>query len=258
MTQFQAFSSNHPVRAAQEDVQEICNPLFNKYYFNYFHYAKIYKNGTSAILYNRLDWSDHFYAKGFRVSLPLPAEHIVYGKTYLSLWQGLVNEEILTEARTYFDLNYPFGITIAYPDYIESFSFTIPHDHPLGINAYFLHQAQLIEFTSNFIEKAAPLIRLMEKHRLVLPDRIKPTSLSLLETTNRNIKMLGNYGEVDITLKELSTLQKLASGLNAREAAQALNRSPRTIESHVYSLKNKLGIQKQATLIQLARQQEII
>ena len=53
-------------------------------------------------------------------------------------------------------------------------------------------------------------------------------------------------------------LQQIAEGLGNREIAEALQISPRTVESHRASLMKKLGVHKASTLVRIAIREELV
>ena len=60
-----------------------------------------------------------------------------------------------------------------------------------------------------------------------------------------------------LTLRQREILRLLADGLSAKQIARALNISPRTVESHKYSMMQVLGISTSAELIRFALQSGI-
>ncbi|MEE2673811.1 MAG: response regulator transcription factor [Myxococcota bacterium] len=61
-----------------------------------------------------------------------------------------------------------------------------------------------------------------------------------------------------LTNREREVLQQIAEGLGNREIAEALQISPRTVESHRASLMKKLGVHKASTLVRIAIREELV
>ena len=55
---------------------------------------------------------------------------------------------------------------------------------------------------------------------------------------------------MNITPKEIEVLELMAKGNTMAESAKVLNKSPRTVESLIVSLKNKTGSFKKAELLE--------
>lgn len=55
-----------------------------------------------------------------------------------------------------------------------------------------------------------------------------------------------------LTRRELEVVRLIAEGLSCREAAQRLSRSPRTVENHLRSVYQKLGVRNRVELVRAA------
>lgn len=251
MSSFNPFGSRHYVRSVQADVNQICEPLFNKLDLNYFHYAIFYKDGSLGALYNRIDWHDCYYKNNFRTHVPLPKQQIQFGKYNLCLWQGTLPDEITSAARNTCNFDHPVGISVAHKDYFESFAFGTYQGNNGIINTYFNHIETLINFTKNFKTQAAGLIKKTVEHKVLLPEAFQAKQLNLLDTLSAGMNIKNGRQEVHVTLKEIEILRMLCRGLTLKEIANSLNRSTRTIETHLNNIKNKFGIYKKSHLISL-------
>ena len=54
----------------------------------------------------------------------------------------------------------------------------------------------------------------------------------------------GELGVANLTAKEVEVLNLLVRGMSGKDIAQALNRSNRTIETHIASMRTKTGFKK--------------
>ena len=61
-----------------------------------------------------------------------------------------------------------------------------------------------------------------------------------------------------LTKREREVLQQIAEGLGNKEIAEALQISPRTVESHRASLMKKLGVHKASGLVRIAIREELV
>lgn len=61
-----------------------------------------------------------------------------------------------------------------------------------------------------------------------------------------------------LTNRERQVLQQIAEGLGNKEIAEALQISPRTVESHRASLMKKLGVHKASGLVRIAIREELV
>ena len=123
MTQHLPFGPKHFVREAQADVAALCAPLFQKLDLNYFHYIRLYKDGSLTGLHNRMDWHDCFYENNFKTTVPLANQEIKFGQYQVCLWRGSVLDQTLRAARNFTNLDHPINVTVAHKDYFEGFAF---------------------------------------------------------------------------------------------------------------------------------------
>lgn len=65
-------------------------------------------------------------------------------------------------------------------------------------------------------------------------------------------------GAEALTVREREILRLLAEGYTAREAAETLGISPRTVEAHRSHIANKLGLRRLAHLVRFALREGLI
>lgn len=246
------FDANSFARNMQVDVNAICQPLFKKLGLNYFHYMKVYKDGSAFMLYSKEDWNDHWYNLGFRPSITLPNKQIQIGKYALGLWRGVVAEHIVHEARNVCNLDHLFAINLPHPDSFESYAFATWQGNDGIVNTYFNNIEVLLNFIHNFKEQAANLIKKYDRNRIIFSKNSQPEQLKLLDNLDSALTLVGNVGPIKMTLRELEIFKLLCRGLTVKEISQILYRSPRTIESHTNNLKMKLYCNKRSQLIDIA------
>lgn len=61
-----------------------------------------------------------------------------------------------------------------------------------------------------------------------------------------------------LTRRELEVVRLIAEGLSCREAAQRLSRSPRTVENHLRSVYQKLGVRNRVELVRAADERGLL
>jgi DNA-binding CsgD family transcriptional regulator len=255
-----AYGEKHIVRLAQSRVLDICQPLFKQLDLNYFHFFRVYKDGSAFALYSRMDWHDYFWANEYRPAIPLQQQQqrsMNVDCRYISLWEGVVHDDILRDAETYFDLHQPIAINNITADHMDSFAFAGSASNTLLVNNYFSNLDALVRFTNEFYDKAADLIAAADIEKIFLTPNVRPLEINLLNDLSQNLNFLGFNGNAMLSYKELESLQLLLAGLSAKEISIYLNRSVRTIESHLISIKNKLGCQKKSDLFFIALQNGI-
>ena len=114
------------------------------------------------------------------------------------------------------------------------------------------------QFLLYFKEKADKLIKLSDKNKLIVPDEMlfpnmeNPSYedfLSFIQT--KKIKFEINSQNVVFSKREYECLTCIAKGRTVKEAANILNISPKTVETHLYNAKNKTNCYTKSNLVDL-------
>ena len=148
-----------------------------------------------------------------------------------------------------------------YNGYVESFAFALSKNSIEMINMYLNNMEIFESFKSYFREKANKLIKRADKSRIILPShmRLNFSGLALDDDVTKNINLLKDQAKninhllqlhfnTKLTIRELQSLSHLLRGRTAAETAQALNISPKTVESYIDSSKAKLNCFSRAEL----------
>ena len=164
---YNPIESKHIMREIPYEINETCKPFFKKMDLNYFHYFRAYKDGSAFMMYSQIDWHDCFFEHKFRPAVPLPSQLVKLGNYNLCLWKGVMPDNMIVKAREC-NIDHPFGIAVAYPDYFDSFAFGTWAGNDGIINKYFNNIEELIKFTNFFKEQTNPLIRKLEDRKSVV------------------------------------------------------------------------------------------
>ncbi|MDF1796161.1 MAG: helix-turn-helix transcriptional regulator [Coxiellaceae bacterium] len=245
------------VYKAQQDIDAICQPIFQKLNLNYFHYFRAYKDGSAVTLYSRTDWHDYFYDSGFKTQTPIIEDNLSFKKANICLWQGIVDDHVMHDASSLFNLGNPLSIVFTHKDCFECFAFAGDQSNDQLINAYFNNIDLLLRYTHEFRDKAAGIILEAESNKFTLATQQQADSLQLLNGSvpNKPLIIQGNNRVAQLTPREVSIAQHLLYGYTVNDLADKLSRSPRTIESHMNSLKDKLKCKRRSDLQYVLMQQ---
>jgi DNA-binding CsgD family transcriptional regulator len=249
------YDEKHIVRLSQPQVADLCKPLFQQFGLNYFHFFRVYKDGSTFALFSRMDWHDYFWDNGYRPTIPLQQQQqqgIHLDSRHISLWEGVVNDDVLHDAKNLFDLHKPLAINNITADYMDSFAFAGSASNHSLVNNYFSNLDLLVQFTNEFYIKAEGLIAAVSVDKVYLEPNVTPVEINLLSRLSPKLNFLGFNGMVKLTFKEFETLQLFLAGLSAKEISIYLNRSARTIESHLLSIKNKFCCHKKSEIFFIA------
>lgn len=250
---YSPFDKNHVAIAGQGDIAEICRPLCTQLDFSYFHYAKFYRDGSFFALYNRTDWHDYFWDNEFQAHAPIPVkDELTLGNASVCLWEGAVQDEVIHDARQYFDIERPLSIVVPHEDHFECFAFAGHQGDGHIVNTYFNNMPLLMRFTRDFRDQAAGLIARGDANLAnTVVERQAPELVLLDHIKQKGVQLTGQLGPVSITKKELQVAHYVSQGLSAAEISEKLHRSTRTVETHINNLKSKLGCRRRSELVSL-------
>jgi DNA-binding CsgD family transcriptional regulator len=238
---------NHHSLVSSGMVKELCNPLFNTTKLTYFHYAKIYDNGTTSTLVTHPELHAHFWHREYeRKIFKNYSEGIFFNESF--------STAILSESRTFY-VDYFLLMIVRYNNYYESCGFaTIPGNEAI-LQTYLRHMDLLKKFIFYFKEKGECLVKEADNHLLPVDGYSMadiPTQKNeneLFSFTPKKYKLYANSTDILITAKEFQVLKLIAYGCCTKEMANKLNISLKTVETHLMHIRQKLGYTRRSDLV---------
>ena len=263
---------NHFIFTSSKDVNDICFPL-KQFKINGFCLLRSFPDGTQIKLSNNARWQEHIFKQGLHQNHPFSR----HPKKYMPgvyLWDSFSNQEMVIHARKYF--NFDHGITIInkFPDGTAEYCGFSSEPGNAGITEFFLNNLDLLyRFILYFKDRAADLIEKSAKsYRLILPEQkniekerflSKGDYYALAKEFEHKIKLNHyefNYGElkgIRISRRELDCVKYLLQNRAAKEIAELLFISTRTVEKHLDNLKIKLNCESKQNLYEKLKRSEI-
>lgn len=243
------------------EIQRICKPLFDKLDLSYFNYSRIYSNGESFTLISSPEYAEYFLKHREKVTIlsPKPQEGIE-PQTLISLWSERAPTWVM-KLLADLGIHHPIMFSKVTSDYTENFAFGSKYDRTTSIETYFNNMLTLQRFCEYFKGVANHLIAKSNdpNNRIILGPNQHPFSLSdFIEPFNPDandaIELKVGDQIIQLTLKQKQCLEYLAKGLSAKEIAAKMHISPRTVETHLNNVKNKLNLNYKSELLQMWEQ----
>ncbi len=245
-----------------ENISNICKPLQQIFGVTSFVYRKTYNDGNRIYLTNhaeRLEWyfNNHYYLiDGYQ-------EHPSKYQSAHVIWplhpHTIQFDQLLYER---FSLVNGFSLIYKQDDSFEIISLTTPEQKHITVNTYINNIELLEKFILYFREVAKPLIKKVSvsgkiKFLLSYPDNyiISPklddediqTFIKYIKL-KRNIIVIGKK-QIIISNREYECLNELMLGKPIKLIAKNLKLSPRTVETYINHIKEKVGLHSQKELI---------
>lgn len=229
---------------SESDVKEIVKPFFEISGINYFFYTEIFKAGYCFCLSSNAEWQRFFFEKKlYTLNTEFPANgyHLCITK----------NPVIAANAKTHFNIDNYLIFTREYKDYYMMAGFGTTHGNEKVLDYYISNRETLDRFILYFKHQANGLIKLSKKQEniIVLPE-FSANNFALQKAGNSNLDFLESHSPVALLSKrEIDCVKYFLAGATIRDTADKLFLSPRTVETHLENVKNKLGCNKKSEVI---------
>lgn len=236
---------------SQTHMNEICGYLSKYLGIEHFTYIKSFDDGTHICLTTHAEWIKYFYLKLY--------SHGVHHKTNdayntgVVLWSTIKDQTSFTAFKQYCKLSHGISLIEKHKNFCEFFTFATDENNSQIINFYINNLDTLWRHAAYFREKGKTLITEANRDRAILPKCkvAKPKDTLIINKEEVNTVLaeipINRYDlsvdgvKINLTARQEDCLFFLIRGKTLKETAKELKLSPRTIESHVEAIKNKLG-----------------
>lgn len=247
--------SKHFSIVSSNCVKEICSVPLESIGVTYFNYIKIYHEDSSReLLTNNANWIDHFYKNELYKSVgAIDIEHLL-PKGYF-LWSELNSDDpVYSQGRESFNIDNGISFVIKRKDVTYLYIFASTRDNA-KINNFYIRNIDLFQrFILYFNDRASLLVKEAKKNRIYLPEKqiIFPNKLNQVHMTqcereqfykNTSVDkyyLLSESDDLYLTKKQAECVAYLIAGATAKQCANALNISYRTVEGYLTDIKNKI------------------
>lgn len=261
--------------SSSSDVIDICSPLFSTTEIDYYDYSRYYKDGYCLLLsshpqlfsrvvqasvyptfYDLSVNQSRYVVLSHEIDLPQAAVSTVQ----LSRYQAQINEGVDC------DIYHRFYILQEHRDYWEISAVGTTKKNSKVLDFYFNNILNLEKFILYFRDKASRLIAKVEKDKVFL-DRFLEKSKDLAQKYSLNqtdqIKLLiqamlenkyciaGYRGDVTLSKQESKCLFQMGMGRTIKETSAKLGISPKTIDTHLVHIKEKLGCHNKNQMLEV-------
>lgn len=240
--------------SSTDEITDICSPLKKHLGVDNFSYIKIFSDMSRIHLDTDPVWTEFFYSK--------IEEYHQGNLTEAHHWKtGFAHLHELGDSCIADSLEYDVGDGMvlsqhnAQENYTELFFMT--HKWSIHRNNkvnFLLRNMDLIElFTDYFRDAASKIITDAEKSPIILPfveqsDTLTmPTDAQIRAAFTNDIKKLTQKKQ--LSQRELDCIYYSSLDMTAKQVAEQLLISPKTVERHLENAKNKIGVRKKSSLI---------
>lgn len=252
---------------------DICKPLFDNFGFTSFGYTRIKNNSRRIILETNNQWLEYYAQLKFSetncgsnslvYNILQAMKHNTSQEFYMHSLSGKPNNP-QHEFLASIDIWNCLSLYTHEKDFIEVFHFATNTNNEKVLN-FFLNNKELCQRFFNYFHSKmdllnienAPCISTPEFTNLFTQDQTQLDSheqekiRNYLNETSTNKCYLKTHN-IHITRREAECLYHLSLGKTFKEIARLLKISPRTIETHINTLKDKTLCHTKGELINIA------
>jgi DNA-binding CsgD family transcriptional regulator len=220
------------------EMNELCSPFFQSFGANYIDYNRIYEDNSLLTLTSDGEWLEHFLKRRYKFCT-------AFKRAGMHLWDSYYYQLAVHDAKVNF--NHDHGITIInqQANYIEYFDIAAPQHHREITSLYLNNFDRIESFIKDFNEKSLRLIKICEKKLIKIPNALCSPDDVVADNTHTATK------NIAISNREKQCLEFYLAGNTAKETAEILQLSPRTVEEYINNLKNKFKCKHKRDLLKV-------
>lgn len=249
----------HPFLAMAKDIDDICKPL-RQFGIHLYSYRKTFKDGSRINVSNNANWlEDYFQYELYKSSL-FESDIDCYSSGF-SVWPKESSLPVFEHGRTYYSSDNGITLILKDKDYCEFFIFGADQHNKQMINFYINNLELIRSFTEYFIERSSDLMKQAKSSLITLKPTMKNSNQihkKYLSIDSSNIKQLfpkkihlntSISQPIQLTPREISCIKYLMNGKTAKEIANQLHLSYRTIEYYLENIRSKTGCRNKYELM---------
>lgn len=198
-------------------------------------YSRMFANRERFLICLHREWCVDFYTTGQLYRYGIYEKDFRDLTSTFDMWDHLpyAPPEVYLNSRKKFGFAHGLTIIRQHKDYSDSFVFAAQAGNS-QINNFYLNQKELFTaFIRDFYAKMAPVLTDLASEKFSIPRGIAFVANPLLTLTPR----------------QLDCAQLLKEGITSKEIAKVLQLSPRTVETHIDTLKNKFKARNRVQLM---------
>lgn len=267
MSDFNRMVYNHTIKKA-DTIKKICQPLHQQFGVKHFWYSKTTPEGSYFSLASNPEMHDYYHSSNLHLHSPF-----FHNPAFLQpgfYFYNAIKDDKFQESMNVCSLKHSmnFGGSMVYKARHEMIRYGYAFDASIKCDAQtiILNNLPLFQkFNEYFTNEAKTLINQIQDDVVDLPTVIGkaynacPKGLEPQLTIAEKCAFLEKLGLMrfnniqQLSNRELEIVRHIHEGLSARLIANRLFISPRTVEKHIESIKNKLNCFTKADLCKMAK-----
>lgn len=225
----------------------------------YFSFSRIYADTTRIYLSSSAEWLEAVNERFYKISVT--GQPFSTYKNLRILWSQMEGSEIIKAANEHGKMGHGYIEFKKNDEFCDIFMYGTDINKK-GFDVFYINNYEILEsFQNYFLEQADRIIKDVQTDRLIFPKCHKQISINEGINFNNGFRndLQNTISEITnirhalgrLSMREYECLKCLSRGMTIKEAARVLNISPRTVESHVESIKLKSRCNSRSQLLKL-------
>lgn len=247
-------SDNHSFLAAGNDVANLLAPLSMRYGISQFVYGKYYENGKCILLSNYSRWVKHHLAHGYTAPAPIPPSLLKKSESFHLIPYDGPFHQARYDLINLFNTGDGVDFIFKNDDNYEVLCYGFPVDQRDGVNIILNNLDTFKRFSSYFKKEANTIIKSVDKHKIDMPLHMLGIDFKHNKETSNEASQPLPWENENVLFQKLSKREwqcacLLIKGMTAKDIANELKLSFRTIEFYLHNLKYRLHCKNKTELI---------
>jgi hypothetical protein len=253
MSNNQGVSTEHPMRANADKIAKLAEPIYQLLNIQSFSYARFYWNKTYFSLGSRRDIDDYYWGNNLNeIGGPMLDLAFTPSVVMISEYANPDSEyakRVVEPIREKFGLEHFVAYLKNYLGYSELIIFGATKENTTLLKNFYTHKKAINQFIRYFKYKGKDIIESAKKNKLKFAlvkseltnsnQADQPADIEAKDCFLNAIKTKRFYLD---GVSELQCLNLAVKGYTFKKIAAELFLSARTVEAHINSVRNKLGI----------------
>ena len=241
-----------------DTVDLVCQPLMSHIGITHFGHIKIFNDSTMLRLANNAEWAKKYFENSYYNDIDLYSlREVPENESRILLLTGHPTNDHCAALCNDHDIWNALVIYEKFSDYSKFWFFGAQRNNTEIINYYVNNLPIFKKFTVYFEERFRDNLINFDKDNLISTTIKTHPYCSAIEEKNKdflvklNLKKYHFMNNICFSARETECMHYLACGKTVKEIGNLLGLSPRTVESHIVKVKNKIGCNSKSEIIKL-------
>ncbi len=247
--------------SSYDKMLKFVRPLKDYFGINHFWYYRITYSGHYSYLGTHAAWDEYCFTENLFSQCPYLRHPDTFSDSIVMMKQVKNDSylDLLKQAAQQFDINFNVHLLKKVPEGVEGYGFGTQSSQNVN-DELILNELPLIsQFIKKFRQENSHMYHLVHANQIDIASHLgnnfqeKSIQTSLLKNREGLLKEFGFNEVLKLNDRELEIFKVVAHGHTAKHIASQVLLAPRTVETYLDIIKQKLACKSKSELIQFAK-----